>query len=46
MSNGLYDEVHNFLRPATWRKQHAPAARGRAIHVQRIATLRDMLAIS
>lgn len=29
-----HDEVRNFLRPATQRKQHVPAARGRAIHVQ------------
>ena len=41
-----YDEVRNFLRPATRRKQHVPAARRRAIHVQRIAALRDMLAIA
>jgi transposase-like protein len=41
-----YDEVRNFLRPATRRKQHVPPARRRAIHVQRIAALRDMLAIA
>lgn len=41
-----YGEVRNFLRPATRRKQHVPAARRRAIHVQRIAALRDMLAIA
>jgi len=41
-----YDEVRNFLRPATQRKQHVPAARRRATHVQRIAALRDMLAIA
>lgn len=41
-----HDEVRNFLRPATKRKQHVPAARRRAIHVQRVAALRDMLAIA
>ncbi|CAO3436237.1 IS6 family transposase [Azospirillum doebereinerae] len=41
-----YDEVRNFLRPATRRKQHVPAGRRRATHVQRIAALRDMLAIA
>ena len=41
-----HDEVRNFLRPATRRKQHVPAARRRAIHVQRIAALRDMLAVA
>lgn len=41
-----HDEVRNFLRPATRRKQHVPAARRRAIHVQRVAALRDMLAIA
>ena len=30
-----YDEVRNFLRPVTRRKQHVPVARRRAIHVQR-----------
>lgn len=39
-----HDEVRNFLRPATQRKQHVPAARRRVIHVQRVAALRDMLA--
>ncbi len=39
-----YDEVRDFLRPAARRKQHVPAARRRAIHVQRVAALRDMLA--
>ncbi|MFP5517267.1 MAG: IS6 family transposase [Alphaproteobacteria bacterium] len=41
-----YDEVRNFLRPATWRNQYVPAAQRRAIHVQRVAALRDMLAIA
>ncbi|WP_286192306.1 IS6 family transposase [Roseomonas genomospecies 6] len=40
-----HDEVRNFLRPATRRKQHVPAARRRAIHVQRIAALRDMIPV-
>lgn len=41
-----HDEVRSFLRPATRRKQHVPAARRRAIHVQRIAALRDMIAVA
>ncbi len=41
-----YDEVRNFLRTATRRKQHVPTARRRAIHVQRVAALRDMLAVA
>jgi transposase-like protein len=39
------DEVRNFLRPATRRNQRVPAAQRRAIHVQRVAALRDMVAI-
>ena len=41
-----HDEVRDFLRPATRRKEHVPAARRRAIHVQRVAALRDMLAVT
>jgi len=41
-----YDEVRNFLRPATRRNQPVPAAQRRAIHVQRFAVLRDMLTIA
>jgi putative transposase len=41
-----HDEVRDFFRPATRRKEHVPAARRRAIHVQRVAALRDMLAIA
>ena len=41
-----HDEVRDFLRPATRRKEHVPAARRRAIHVQRVAALRDMLAVA
>ncbi|EWY40714.1 hypothetical protein N825_32830 [Skermanella stibiiresistens SB22] len=40
------DEVRDFLRPATRRKEHASAARRRAIHVQRVAALRDVLAVA
>ncbi|EWY35939.1 hypothetical protein N825_32075 [Skermanella stibiiresistens SB22] len=40
-----HDEVRDFLRPGTRRKEHVPAARRRAIHVQRVAALRDMLAV-
>ena len=41
-----HDEVRNFLRPATRRKQHVPVARRRAIHIQRVAALRDMIAVA
>ncbi|MBP2316896.1 IS6 family transposase [Azospirillum soli] len=41
-----YDEVRNVLRPATKRKKHVPAARRRAIHVRRVAALRDMIAVA
>ena len=53
--SGLHDPLrgrgHHFLSrreyhcPATQRKMHVPAAQGQAIHVQRAAALRDMLAI-
>jgi putative transposase len=41
-----HDEARDFLRPATRRKEHVPAARRRAIHVQRVAALRDLLAVA
>ena len=41
-----HDEVRDFLPPATRRKQHVSAAHRRAIHVQRVAALRDMIAIA
>jgi putative transposase len=41
-----HDEVRDFLRPAPRRKEHMSAARRRAIHVQRVAALRDMLAVA
>ena len=41
-----HDELRDFFRPATRRKEHVPAARRRAIHVQRVAALRDMLAVA
>jgi putative transposase len=41
-----HDEVRNFFRPATRRKEDVPAARRRAIYVQRVAALRDMLAVA
>jgi hypothetical protein len=41
-----YDEVRDFLRPATRRKEYVSADRRRAIHVQRVAALRDMLAVA
>ena len=41
-----YDEVGDFLRPATRRKEPVPAARRREIHVQKVAALRNMLAVA
>jgi putative transposase len=41
-----HDEVRDILRLANRRKEHVPAARRRAIHVQRVAALRDMLAVA
>ena len=41
-----HDEVRDFFRPATRRKEHVPAARRRAIYVERVAALRDMLAVA
>jgi hypothetical protein len=41
-----HDEVRDFFRPATRRKEHVPAARRRAIYVQRVAALRDRLAVA
>ncbi len=41
-----HDEVRDFLRPTTRRNRHVPAARRRAIHVQRVAALRDMIAVA
>jgi putative transposase len=41
-----HDKVRDFLCLATRRKEPVPAARRRAIHVQRVAALRDMLAVA
>jgi putative transposase len=38
-----FDEVRNFLRPATYINQNVSLARRRAIHVQRVAALRDLI---
>ena len=38
-----FDEVRNFLRPATYINQTISLARRRVIHVQRVATLRDLI---
>ncbi len=42
----VHDEVRDFLRPANRRREHVSAARRQAIHVQRVAALRDMLAVA
>ena len=38
-----FDEVRNFLRPASYINQTISLARRRVIHVQRVAALRDMI---
>ena len=38
-----FDEVRNSLRPANYINQEVSLARRRAIHVQRVAALRDMI---
>ena len=38
-----FDEVRNFLRPATYINQTVSLARRRVIHVQRVAALRDLI---
>jgi hypothetical protein len=37
-----YDELRQFLRPMTAHKEPVSLGRRRAIHVQRVAALRDM----
>ena len=38
-----FDEVRNFLRPASYINQEVSLAHRRAIHVQRVAALRDLI---
>jgi putative transposase len=38
-----FDEVRNFLRPASYINQNVSLARRRVIHVQRVAALRDLI---
>jgi putative transposase len=38
-----FDEVRNFLRPASTINQNVSLARRRTIHVQRVAALRDLI---
>ena len=38
-----FDEVRNFLRPASYINQNVSLARRRTIHVQRVAALRDLI---
>jgi putative transposase len=38
-----FDEVRNFLRPTCYINQNVSLARRRAIHVQRVAALRDLI---
>jgi putative transposase len=38
-----FNEVRNFLRPASHLNQRVSFARRRTIHVQRVAALRDLI---
>src|SRR3954470_4661188 len=42
----VFDEVRNFLRPATYINQNVSLARRRTIHVQRVAALRDLISVA
>jgi putative transposase len=39
-----FDEIRNFLRPTSYINQNVSLTRCRTIHVQRVATLRDLIA--
>jgi putative transposase len=41
-----YDEIRKFLRPTRYINQKVSLAHRRAIHVRRVAALRDMLAVA
>ena len=41
-----FDEVRNFLRPTNYINQTVSLARRRTIHVQRVATLRDLISVA
>jgi putative transposase len=41
-----FDEIRNFLRPASYINQKVSLARRRAIHVQRVAALRDLVSVA
>ena len=38
-----FDEVRNFLRPTNYINQNVSLARRRALHVERVAALRDLI---
>ncbi len=38
-----FDEIRNFLRPATYINQTISLSRRRIIHVERVAALRDLI---
>jgi putative transposase len=38
-----FDEVRNFLRPTSYINQEVSLAHRRAIHVRRVAALRDLI---
>jgi hypothetical protein len=41
-----FDEVRNFLHPDSYINQKVSLARRRAIHVQRVAALRDLISVA
>jgi putative transposase len=41
-----FDEVRNFLRPASYINQRVSLAHRRTIHVQRVAALRDLISVA
>ena len=41
-----FDEVRNFLRPASYINQNVSLTRRRTIHVQRVAALRDLISVA
>jgi putative transposase len=41
-----FDEIRNFLRPASTIDQKVSLACRRAIHVQRVAALRDLISVA
>jgi putative transposase len=41
-----FDEVRNFLRPTSYINQNVSLAHRRAIHIRRVAALRDLISVA